>query len=60
MKNRRIFVSVIAIILVVMMIASLVLTVIPVMADGSAETAQPECAEDYATVQQTENNYYAI
>ncbi len=53
MKNRRIFVSVIAIILVVMMIASLVLTVIPVMADGSAETAQPECAEDYATVQQT-------
>lgn len=54
MKNRRIFVSVIAIILVVMMIASLVLTVIPVMADGSAETAQPECAENYAAVQQTE------
>ncbi len=53
MKNRRIFVSVIAIILVIMMIASLVLTVIPVMADGAAESAQPSDAEAYAAVQQT-------
>lgn len=52
MKNRRIFVSVIAIILVIMMIVSLVVTVIPAMADGTAASGEPVSTEAYTAVQQ--------
>lgn len=42
--NRRIVVSILAIILVLTMVLSLVLTVIPVRADGTEQSAGQEAA----------------
>ena len=56
--NRRLVVSILAMLLVLTMILSLVLTVIPVRADGVEQTPSNEASE---TVQQciAENNIWA-